>query len=188
MRFEDKMRYICPECGDEIPEDRFFCYSCGRKRDNTITLDDKGNFIHSEKNKCASCGAEMQPGDLFCRNCSVPLSRTQTVAFRPKMVKHGWIGLLLAVIPGALGLMPDLFGITFYSIFGLGHLYFKKWKRAGLYFLTTAMFAYIKYTGFGDSFLTTLIFVITTGFIFFLQAMEVFVLAYMPSKTEREGR
>jgi len=178
------MIYICPECGDEIPEEQSFCYSCGRKRDNTIRLDDKGNFIHSDPNKCVSCGAEMHPDDLFCRNCGETLSRTQAETFRPAMTKYSWIGLALAFIPGALGFVPDVFGITLFSIFGLGHLYFKKWKRGALFLMVTAIVIYIRYLGFPDSLFNTMIFLIFTSFIYILQTAEVFVLAFKPPVTE----
>ena len=174
------MRYICPECGGEIPEDLDFCHFCGRKKDDTIRLDQAGRFIPPDKNKCASCGAEMQQNDLYCPNCGEQISKAQLAAFRPKMAKYAWIGIALAFIPGALGLVPGLF-----SIFGLGHLYFRKWSRAAMFFILTALLFLLKtnYGGAEASFWTDLILVIITLFIYLIQAMEAIVLAFMPSKT-----
>ncbi|MCL2032520.1 MAG: zinc-ribbon domain-containing protein [Methanomassiliicoccaceae archaeon] len=176
------MRYICPECGSEIPEDSEFCHSCGRKKDNTIRLDQAGNFIPPETDICASCGAKMSPDDMFCRSCGQPLSRTQMVVFRPRMVKYGWVGLILALVPGVLGFMPDVFGTGLYSIYGLGHLYFKKWKRGAIFLMISVFMFFIK-SGMDESLLMTLMFVITSLFVYFMQAMEVVVLAFMPPKT-----
>jgi DNA-directed RNA polymerase subunit RPC12/RpoP len=178
------MRYVCPQCGKEIPEDSDFCYGCGRKKDNSIRLDQSGRFVPPEENKCAACGAEMQRDDLFCPNCGERASRTQMVMFRPKMVKYGWIGLALALIPGALGFgfIPVINGIEMISIFGLGHFYFKKWKRGGMFLLFTAFFFYIKYIGDDSSFAISLILTITMMFVYILQLMEVFVLAFIPPK------
>jgi hypothetical protein len=181
------MRYICPECGNEIPEDQVFCYSCGRKRDNTIRLDEKGNFVQSEEDRCASCDGEMQPDDPFCRSCSQPISRTQLAAFKPKMTKNGWIGLSLALIPGALGFVPiEIFGIWMFGIYGLGHFYFKKWKRGVMFLMITGMLFYLKNISPNSSLIMTLMVMMMVVFIFVLQAAEVFVLAHMPAKT-KEG-
>jgi len=176
------MRYICPECGGEIPEDLDFCQFCGRKKDNTIRLDQSGRFVPPDKNQCASCGTEMQPGDLFCPSCGKPISKTQMAAFRPKLAKHAWIGIALAFIPGALGLVP-IPGL--FSIFGLGHLFFRKWPRAIMFFILSALVFLLhhNYGGGEASFLTELLIVIITVFFYLIQAMEALVLAFMPSKT-----
>jgi len=177
------MKYICPECGSEIPEDAEFCYICGRKKDNTIRLDQSGHFIQPEENKCASCGAEMLPDDLFCPNCGEPISKTQLAAFRPKMVKYGWVGLALALIAGALGFVPGAIGFlpTLPSIFGLGHLYFKKWARGVIFLLFSAFFYYLRITTEMNIWIS-IFFQVIAIFIYLLQAMEVFVLAFMPPK------
>lgn len=172
-----QMRYICPECGNEIPEDSGFCYSCGRKKDNTIRLDQSGRFIPPEENKCTSCGGEMAQGDLFCPACGEPRSKTQMAAFRPKMIKYGWIGIVLALIPGTLGFVTLL-----PCIFGLGHFYFKKWTKGATFMLLSAGLFYITIQ-LEMSFWENFLFQIVVIFFFLLQAMEVFVLAFMPPKT-----
>jgi len=183
------MRYICPECGSEIPEDLEFCYSCGRKKDNTIRLDQGGHFVQPEENKCASCGAEMLSNDLFCPNCGERRSKTQLSAFRPKMTKYGWIGLSLALIPGALGFIPISIGVipALPGIFGLGHLFFKKWPRGALFLLFSIFFYYIRITSDMVSTETNvwmaIFFQLGIIFIYLLQTMETFVLAYTPPKT-----
>jgi len=174
------MKYICPECGSEIPEDSEFCYTCGRKRDNTIRLDQSGHFVPPEENRCASCGTEMSPDDLFCPSCGELRSKIQMIAFRPQMVKYGWIGIALAIIPGALGFIPGLIGGI--TILGLGHFYFKKWSRGITYIFLSLVITYVKITT-GMSVWTNLVFEIAIVFFYLLQAMEVFVLAFMPPKT-----
>jgi predicted RNA-binding Zn-ribbon protein involved in translation (DUF1610 family) len=175
--------YICPECGSEIPADSDFCHYCGRKRDNTIRLDEKGNVIQTAENRCSSCGSEMSQGDIFCPNCGEPVSRTQMKAFRPKMIKYGWIGLALALIPGALGFLPGLF-----SIYGLGHFYFKKWTRGAVYIILSLAIFYSNYHGMDTTIWTRLIFVTISVFIYIMQAMEVLVLAYLPPKTPSDDQ
>ncbi len=180
------MRYICPECGGEIPEDSEFCHHCGRKRDNTIRLDESGHFVEPEKNKCATCGAEMSQNDAFCPNCGQPISRTQATAFRPKMVKYGWIGIALALSFGLLGILPSpaigpLPGL--FSIFGLGHFYFKKWSRGLWYLFWTALLFMIKYLDSEMSIWYQLLYIVFFMFVYFMQAMEVITLAFTPPKT-----
>jgi len=171
------MRYICPECGSDIPEDSEFCYKCGRKKDNIIRLDQSGHFVQPEEDKCESCGADMAKDEIFCQKFGQPRSRTLMTAFQPKLIKYGWIGLALALIPGAFGFIPGL-----YSIYGLGHLYFKRWSRGAVYLLFTVFFFYMKYTTTMDVW-TNLLFEILSIFIYILQAMEVLVLAFMPPKS-----
>ncbi|MDR0309915.1 MAG: zinc ribbon domain-containing protein [Candidatus Methanoplasma sp.] len=174
------MRYICPECGGEIPEDNDFCFQCGRTRDNTIRLDESGNFIQPEKNMCASCGAELSSDDLFCPACGEARSRIQMAAFKPQMVKYGWIGLALAFIPGALGFVPGFAGI-----FGLGHLYFRKWGRGVLYLSVSAFIFYIRYINDDTSLIQDILYITVTAFFYIIQGMEVLVLAYMPPKNPK---
>lgn len=165
------MKHICPECGSEIPEDSDFCFSCGRKKDDTIVLDDSGHFIDSNENKCTACGTELGPLDLFCPSCGKPTTKEQMIAFRPKMRKYGWIGILLAVIPGI------------FNLCGLGHLYFRKWGRAAMYLAISAMMMYIRYGGFEMGLFTQILFILVSGFIFVMQAFETYILAFVPPKT-----
>jgi len=103
------------------------------------------------------------------------------------MLKNGWIGLVLAAVGGMLvfipigpiGPLPGLF-----SIFGLGHLYFKKWKRAGWFLMLSGFMFLIRFIQADDpSLLSHILFIVFTGFIFMMQMMEVLILAYMPPKT-----
>ncbi|AIZ56356.1 double zinc ribbon [Candidatus Methanoplasma termitum] len=180
------MNYICPECGSDIPEESEFCYRCGRKRDNTIRVDPAGHFVEPEKNKCTACGAEMSPNDLICQKCGEPRSRIQMATFRPKMVKNGWIGIALAVIGGILVFLPigpigPLSGM--FSIFGLGHFYFKKWKRGAWFLLITALMFFIMYTEPEMTTLMHFLFFTASVFFFLMQTMEVVMLAFTPPKT-----
>lgn len=165
------MKYICPECGNEIPEGSEFCHTCGRKKDDTIRLDDSGNFVPPDESSCSSCGGKIEPNDLFCQHCGAPTQRTQMLTFRPKMRKYGWIGILLAAIPGAFGL------------FGLGHIYFKKWLRGIMFLVISPIILYIRFGGVELSTFTEIIFILLFGFLFVMQAAEALVLAFIPPKT-----
>ena len=190
------MMYICPECGSEIPEDMAFCSYCGRKKDNTIRLDQAGHFVQPGANICSSCGSEMLPEDLFCPNCGERRSQTQLATFRPKMVGYGWVGLVLAIVPGVLGFIPDfngvfttLFGISMLpSIYGLGHLYFKRWGRGAMFIVFSAFLFYVRFTSEGTldtNLWQAVFFQFISIFIFMLQTMEVFVQAYTPPKAPK---
>lgn len=148
-----------------------FCASCGRKRDDTIRLDDAGKFVPEDDGHCTTCGKDIAPNDLFCQHCGAPITKVQMATFRPKMVKYGWIGIALALIPG------------FFNIYGLGHLYFKRWTRAAMFLLMSAFMLYVKYGGVELTVWTNLIFGIVSIAIYLMQAMEVLVLAFMPPKT-----
>ncbi len=49
----------CPECGQDLPGEAKFCFSCGKK-------------LH-EKIICAKCGAKLMPGSKFCTDCGEKL-------------------------------------------------------------------------------------------------------------------
>jgi len=181
------MNYICPECGRDIPEESDFCYHCGRKKDNTIRLDRSGHFIPPETERCTSCGGEIPLSAPLCPKCGAPRSKTQMALFRPQMAKNGWIGLVLAAVGGMLvfipvgpiGPLPGLF-----SIFGLGHLYFRKWKRGALFLMLSVLMLFARIFQTGEPSMTIqILFVLITGFIFVVQFMEALVLAFMPPKT-----
>jgi hypothetical protein len=134
--------------------------------------------VPPDKDRCASCNAELSSDDLVCRHCGEPISRTQTITFMPKMTKYGWVGILLALIPGVMGFLPG-----FFSIYGLGHIYFRKWSRGILFLMLSALMYYIEFGGLELNFWTNLLFGIVSTFIFLLQLMEAAVLAFMPRKT-----
>ena len=137
----------------------------------------------------------MGSADLFCPNCGERRSQTQLATFRPKMVGYGWVGLVLAIVPGILGFIPDfgiissLFGIpALPSIFGLGHLYFKKWSRGAMFLgISVLLFAARFYADLNMDTdpIGAVLFQFTMIFMFMLQAMEVFVQAYTPPKTPK---
>ncbi len=170
------MKTICPECGNEIPDDSKFCYNCGRSNKDAIKIDEKGNVLQGN-NICKTCGCEISPKDLFCQHCGTAITKDQMVTtFKPKMAKNGWIGIALALGPG------------FVNIFGLGHLWFKRYKRAALYLIVSIPLFYLTYFAELTSYYSTILF-ITSLFIYFIQAMEAFTLAFMPvqqKKTKKE--
>jgi Predicted membrane protein len=159
--------YICPECNSEVPSDSDFCFVCGRmaKRSQPSF---EGDSI-TEK-ICTTCGNELLTNDLFCRKCGTPITRFQISAFKPSLTKRGKIGLALALIPG------------FCAIFGLGHIFFKKWSRGAMYLVFSALMLYMVYIDKVDG----LMLYATIGFsiiLYIIQAFEVLVLAYIPPKT-----
>lgn len=165
------MIHICPECGNEIPEDSEFCYICGRKKDNTLRIDDSGKVVPPGEDVCQACGNELMPDDLFCKHCKQPTQRMRGLTFKPKMRKYGWIGILLAAIPGLFG------------VFGLGHIYFRRWGRAALFLIITPLAMHMLYTGLPDPLFMKITYILMFGFIYVLQAAETFVLAHIPPKT-----
>ncbi|MCL2148919.1 MAG: zinc ribbon domain-containing protein [Methanomassiliicoccaceae archaeon] len=168
-----------------MPEGCGFCYACGRKRDNSIRLDDEGGFIRPEKGVCASCGADLPQGAEFCGSCGQPSPGMPGSVFMPHMAKYGWIGVLLAVVPGLLGLLPDMSGTMMFSVFGLGHLYFRKWSRGFLYLMVSALMYLMKSSwGVDASFWSAFIVGSFTLFVCVIQALETIVLAYQPPKKE----
>ena len=175
------MKYICLDCGNEIPEDSDFCYVCGKKKTSATVMNESVRFhppmSSPTANKCASCGADLMQEDAFCPNCGVRASRPQMISLNFKLVKYGWIGILLAIIPGVIGFYPGLF-----PVFGLGHFYFKKWKRGVIFLLLSAMIAFAKLGYLQGSMLTDIIILVASVFIFLQQSMEVVVLAFMPPK------
>ncbi|UAL07039.1 MAG: zinc-ribbon domain-containing protein [Candidatus Methanogranum gryphiswaldense] len=166
------MKTICPECGNEIPENSEFCHHCGRSSKSAIKLDDKGNVVQGN-NICKTCGCDINPGDLFCQHCGATITKDQmTSTFRPKLNKSGIVGIILALGPG------------FFNIFGLGHLWFRSYKRAAIYLVISVPLFYLTYYGNLTSYYSTILF-LASIFIYFIQAMEALTLAFMPRQQKK---
>ena len=126
------MKYICPECGSEIPEEDEFCTRCGCLKSKSIVTDDSGNV---DTTHCPNCGEPIVGNENFCGACGAPLIRN-AVPVRMKTAKYAWLAFLLALVPG------------FFNIFGLGHLVLKKWSR-GFMFLAISVILYFVGPGLG---------------------------------------
>jgi len=156
------MRYICSECGSDIPLDLDFCKACGSLKSKAISFNDDATAI-----LCQKCGATISPYEISCNHCGEPVDRKSLRYYQPKMRKFGWIGIALAAIPGIGG------------VFGIGYLYFRKWKKALFYLLITGGIIYLNdglLIGIEDN---LLIGIFAMG-IYFIQFMEAIALAYAP--------
>ena len=160
---------VCPECRYEVPADSDFCYYCGRKV--RIVEETMGEDTSCENNTCSRCGNVISPDDILCKGCgNVVIGGTGVKVIRPQLSKQGKLGILLAVIPGILG------------IFGIGHLFFKKWPRAMMFLAISFFMHYIWYTS-DLSGIWVVMFFISGIFMYVLQTIEVFISALIFSKT-----
>ncbi|MGE0015330.1 MAG: zinc-ribbon domain-containing protein [Candidatus Methanomethylophilaceae archaeon] len=162
-------RYICSECGSEIPCVSDFCYQCGSLRSKAFRIDEGGEMEDGEV-PCPNCGKPIEKDAKFCRHCGIetgsfPASGIPAAphVFSPMVLrKNGALAMGLAFLFGFLG------------IYGLGHLVLKKWSR-GIMFLSMSAVNWYIYIATGN--LVTVVMLISL-FIFFRQSMEVTVLAY----------
>ncbi len=161
-------RYICSECGSEIPYVSDFCYQCGSLKSDAFKIDG-GNKDLGEV-PCPNCGKPIDEGVKFCRHCGI---ETESVPVQKVMGRsYGLIPMTLKK-NGALAMgLAFLFG--FLGIYGLGHLALKKWSRGVMFLAMSAVNWYI-YIVTGD--FITMVMLISL-FIFFRQSMEVTALAY----------
>jgi DNA-directed RNA polymerase subunit RPC12/RpoP len=175
------MRYLCSECGSEIADDAEFCYACGSLKSKAVRIPDVSDVTGDFVGVCTSCGENIRPGEIRCNKCGTSITAPQVILVRPKLTSWGIIGILLAIIPGSL----IFFGIpAIPSIFGLGHLAFKRWSR-GLMFLGVSLFlGYLRFTMDQDGAVSYGMIFILTLFVFFLQTTEALALAILPKKTD----
>lgn len=149
------MTRICAECGSEIPEGSSFCYHCGRDAKDAYDIEDPGQGTYSSR-VCDS-------GCQTCSSCG-PGPYSQSIVIRPRLVKNAWIGIILAVVPG------------FFNIFGLGHIFYRKWGRGLMYLVISVPLFYLEYMVRLDPISNSLIFLCTLA-IYFVQALEVLSLS-----------
>ena len=168
------IRYICSECGNEIPYNSDFCYQCGNLRSKAFKIDDGGNIQGGEV-PCPNCGKPILEEAKFCKHCGIETNvPTQTtaeatpdmpynVSYRiPVLQKNGKLAIALAFIFGFMG------------IYGVGHLTLKNWSRGFMFMAMSAVNWYI-YVVVGGP--VTIIMIISL-LIFFKQSSEITNLAY----------
>lgn len=172
------IRYICSECGNEIPYDSDFCYTCGNLKSKAFKIDDGGN-IQGEEVPCPNCGKPILEEAKFCKHCGIetdmPVRTTQgtshstppnmpyNMSYRtPVLQKNGTIAIVLSFI------------FAFIGIYGIGHFILKKWSRGFMFLAMSAVNWYI-YASVGAMVPTIMI---ISLFIFFKQSMEITNLAY----------
>lgn len=125
------LRVFCSECGHELEPGEEFCYLCGSVR--TFTVTENGRVV-SEEGVCPICGCKNVKDTEFCEKCGRRLGEyefepTRRTPLGPK----DYAILLIAFIPGAL------------NIFGLGHLFLKKYSRGFMYLMISFVLLYVIY-------------------------------------------
>ena len=153
------MKYICHDCGYEIPGDMDFCPRCGCLRDRSTPVDDETGM---PLGVCPSCGAQSKPGYLYCGSCGAQLPQVRMVV--PKLRRNGMIALILGLVPG------------FLNIFGLGHLLLKEWSKGIMFLAMSAILFYINGGLIAQSMLMSLLSVA----VYFYQCMDLIRVAYSP--------
>lgn len=67
---EIKEIYVCPNCGQEIPNNSLFCPACGTKVEASSVSE--SSYI-----TCKCCGNSLPEGSLFCTSCGNPLETVE---------------------------------------------------------------------------------------------------------------
>jgi hypothetical protein len=158
----------------EIPGGSEFCYGCGCLRTKAVEIHDAQEIMGS-LNLCHACGGDMQPGEAVCGKCGAP--RVKRVVLSVGLDRYGAIAILMALVPGALAVVPGLI-----SVFGLGHLMYRRWTRAAM-FLTASVLLGISKMYIDDGG-TQILVVLATIVLFFMQFMEVAAIAVFGRKPQ----
>ena len=170
------VRYFCRECGQEIPADSDFCYSCGALKKTAMAVDDSGAVQQLKSGVCPYCGRENDEGSEFCGTCGKPLSApAMQIPIRRKLTGKEKIAIGLAVIPGV------------FSIFGLGHIALKKFSRAFLYLAISAIWIYLYYFYVRPTGSMLFLWMLFEFFVYFRQCMEVIGLVYFRGPDDKRG-
>lgn len=150
------MKYVCSQCGIEIPEEQEFCYRCGSLKSKAFTYDDNGQV---GTQVCHNCGQRLDGTEDFCPSCGTPPIRAVPVRIGSKALA----AILLAMIPG------------FFNIFGLGHILLKQYVRGGMFLIMSGILWWI-YPGYAAAPSITIMF-IKLG-IFMYQLMDLYRVIY----------
>ncbi len=165
------MMSICPECGSQIPPDADFCYHCGRVRDIPCSTCGPEQLPTAE-GRCRRCGEELAQDSVFCRRCGFIASDLPFRPARPKLTLKRAIGIVLALVPG------------FFCIFGLGHIWFRRYRRAAMLLFISVPLFYLTFINGPADFTGTMVFLFSI-FLYFIQAMEVMTLALLSEDRDR---
>ena len=145
-------RRYCLECGGVVEPGADFCYTCGSRR--VIDVDPETNRIILPKGHCPYCGHDNEPDARFCGSCD--------------LTAKDWIIMLATLLPGA------------FNVFGIGHIILKKYSRAAVYLVISAIILYLRFSLVGTSMSTLILIEIIGLVVYFKQAFEIFAVLYGP--------
>lgn len=151
------MRFICHDCGYEIPGDMDFCPRCGCMKGSATPVDDNG----MPTGTCPTCGADIEPGAAYCRSCGA--KAPETVSYPPRATSKGMAALMLALIPGI------------FNIFGLGHFVLGRWSRGAMFLAISVILLYMN--GW-QLFTTNVVMYLVSLAVYFYQALDIFRYVY----------
>lgn len=159
MEDGERQRF-CMECGEQIEPDAEFCYQCGSKR--ILTIDPRNNRVQLGKGECPYCGKLNYPDDKFCGGCGRRIGTFEYTPYRQRRLTPKEIVIVfLAILPGA------------FNVFGIGHILLKKYSRAFMYVVISAVLLYVRWFS-GPLQTSTLIFIEIIGFVIFMkQSFEI---------------
>ncbi len=165
MEGDSGIRRYCLECGSEVEPGADFCYACGSRR--VVEVRPDSNRVVMEPGHCPFCGHDNDPQAKFCTSCGRRIGEFEYV---PRLVKR-LSSMDFAILMAAL--VPGLF-----NVFGLGHLLAKKYSRAAVYLVISAVFLYIRYS-VDLSEVSTIIILELIGIVIYLkQSMEIFSIVF----------
>lgn len=103
---------LCPNCGNETPDNFEFCANCGAKLIKEIEQPQESKnglkFI-----RCRNCGKEMLESFEFCARCGAKLktneqTRYKTINYYDSQESKTGLGVLLAILLGVIGLIVGI--------------------------------------------------------------------------------
>lgn len=112
---------LCPNCGNETPDNFEFCANCGAKLIKEIEQPQESKnglkFI-----RCRNCGKEMLESFEFCASCGAKLKTNEQTKYKTvnynvnnnREIRYGshesktGLGVLLAILLGVIGLIVGI--------------------------------------------------------------------------------
>lgn len=167
MTEEEQNKRYCLECGSEVEPGADFCYTCGSRR--VIEVDSNTNRVVMPKGHCPFCGHDNAPDAKFCGSCGKRIGDFEYVGNvnRP-LTSRDLMIMIATLLPGA------------FNIFGLGHILIKRYSRAAVYLIISAVLIYMRFS-LSDASMSTLIMIEIIGLVVYLkQAFEIFAIIYGP--------
>ncbi len=158
---------FCLECGGEVEPGAEFCYTCGSRR--VIDVDPQTNRVVMERGHCPYCGRDNPPDATFCGTCGRRIGDFEYTGYANRtLTAMDWVVMFVTLLPGA------------FNIFGLGHVLVKRYSRAAVYLIISAVLLYIRLTAIGAP-TSTLIMIEVIGLVVYMkQALEIFSILYGP--------